>query len=41
MIGPIKTVGIYVEDQAQAIDFYVELLGFEVRRRMRMGADAE
>ena len=41
MIGPIKTVGIYVEDQAKAVDFYVDLLGFEVRRRMRMGADAE
>ena len=41
MIGPIKTVGIYVEDQARAIEFYVGILGFEVRRRMQMGADAE
>ena len=41
MFGAIKTVGVYVEDQAKAIDFYVEVLGFEVRRRMQMGADAE
>lgn len=41
MIGPIKTVGIYVEDQPKAVDFYVDVLGFEVRRRMKMGADAE
>ena len=41
MIGPIKTVGIYVADQARAIEFYVGTLGFEVRRRMSMGADAE
>ncbi|MCY4417857.1 MAG: VOC family protein [Chloroflexi bacterium] len=41
MLGAIKTVGVYVEDQAKAIDFYVEVLGFEVRRRMQMGADAE
>ncbi len=41
MIGPIKTVGIYVEDQARAIDFYTEVLGFEIRRRMWMGENAE
>ena len=41
MIEAIKTVGIYVEDQARAVDFYVDVLGFEVRRRMQMGADAE
>ena len=41
MFGAIKTVGVYVEDQAKAIDFYVGVLGFEVRRRMQMGADAE
>ena len=41
MLGPIKTVGIYVSDQAKSVDFYVNVLGFEVRRRMQMGADAE
>ena len=41
MIGPVKTVGVYVEDQAKAVEFYVDVLGFEVRRRMQMGADAE
>ena len=41
MFVAIKTVGVYVEDQAKAIDFYVGVLGFEVRRRMQMGADAE
>ena len=41
MLGPVKTIGIYVSDQEQAIDFYVEMLGFEVRRRMEMGAGAE
>ena len=41
MLGPIKTVGIYVSDQAKAVDFYVNVLGFEVRRRMEMGAGAE
>ena len=41
MFGPIKTVGIYVSDQGRAVDFYVDALGFEVRRRMEMGANAE
>ena len=41
MIGAIKTVGVYVEDQAKAVEFYVDVLGFEVRRRMQMGANAE
>ena len=31
MIGPIKTVAVYVEDQQKALDFYTELRGFEVR----------
>ena len=38
MFGPMKTVGIYVSDQEKAVDFYVATLGFEVRRRMQMGA---
>ncbi len=41
MFGPMKTVGIYVSDQEKAVDFYVAKLGFEVRRRMQMGAEAE
>jgi lactoylglutathione lyase len=39
MIGPIKTVGIYVEDQPKAIRFYVEKLGFEIRRETPMGPE--
>jgi len=30
VIGPIKTVGIYVEDPAAALRFYVDTLGFDV-----------
>ena len=41
MIGPVKTVGIYVSDQVASVDFYVNVLGFEVRRRMQMGSTAE
>lgn len=41
MLGPIKTVGIYVEDQQRSVEFYVQKMEFEVRRRMPMGADAE
>ena len=41
MLGSIKTVGVYVSDQAKSVDFYVNVLGFEVRRRMQMGASAE
>ena len=41
MIGPLKTVGVYVSDQEKAVDFYVHKLEFEVRRRIFMGADAE
>ena len=37
MFGPIKTVGVYVEDQGRATDFYTAKLGFEIRRRMPMG----
>lgn len=40
MLGPVKTVGIYVSNQEEAIRFYVRTLGFEVRRRMEMGGDA-
>ena len=40
MIGPIKTVAVYVEDQARAEAFYTGPLGFVVRRRVAMGAEA-
>jgi catechol 2,3-dioxygenase-like lactoylglutathione lyase family enzyme len=33
MIGPIKTVAVYVEDQERAEAFYTGPLGFVVRRR--------
>ncbi len=39
-IGPIKTVSVYVDDQERAAAFYVEKLGFEVRRRLPMGPNA-
>ena len=41
MLGPVKTIGIYVSDQEKSVEFYVNVLGFEVRRRMQMGAGAE
>ena len=41
MIGPIKTVGIYVEDQQKALEFYTSKLGFELRRSMPMGPNAQ
>lgn len=41
MVGSVKTVGIHVTDQERSVDFYVSLFGFEVRRRMPMGAGAE
>ena len=37
MIGPIKTVSVYVEDQERALAFYTEKLGFEARRTQAMG----
>jgi lactoylglutathione lyase len=40
MIGPIKTVGVYVEDQAKALEFYTQKLGFVVRRSIPMGPTA-
>ena len=40
MIGPIKTVGIYVRDQERAVEFYTQKLGFEVRRTLSMGPEA-
>ena len=40
MLGPIKTVGIYVEDQERSIDFYTGKLEFQIRRSMPMGPQA-
>jgi predicted enzyme related to lactoylglutathione lyase len=37
MIEHIKAVAVYVEDQGQALDFYTQQLGFEVRRNEPMG----
>jgi predicted enzyme related to lactoylglutathione lyase len=41
MIGPIKTVGIYVDDQPKAVEFYTQKLGFEIRRSIPMGPHAQ
>jgi lactoylglutathione lyase len=41
MLGPIKTVGIYVEDQEKAVEFYTQKLGFEIRRSQPMGRHAK
>lgn len=40
MIGPIKTVAVYVADQEKALAFYTETLGFVVRRKIPMGPAA-
>jgi predicted enzyme related to lactoylglutathione lyase len=40
MIGPIKTVGIYVDDQPKAQAFWTQKLGFVVRRSIPMGPQA-
>lgn len=40
MIGPIKTVGVYVADQDKAVAFYAEKLGFVLRRSLPMGPHA-
>lgn len=37
MIAHLNTVTLYVSDQAKARAFYVDLLGFEVRREADMG----
>lgn len=40
MITHIKTVAVYVEDQARALDFYTTKLGFEIRRTEPMRPQA-
>jgi predicted enzyme related to lactoylglutathione lyase len=37
--GPIKTIGIYVEDQKRSIEFYTKRLGFTLRRSLPMTPD--
>ncbi len=37
MIQRVATVAVYVEDQDKALEFWRELVGFEVRRRESMG----
>ena len=39
MIANIKTVAVYVSDQKEALRFYTEKLGFEVRRTESIGRD--
>lgn len=41
MVGPIKTVTVYVNDQQKALEFYTQKLGFEVRRSLPMGPNAQ
>jgi len=40
VIGPIKTVGVYVSDSEASLDFYTRVLEFIVRRRVSAGPDA-
>jgi lactoylglutathione lyase len=40
MITKAGTVGIYVSDQDRALDFYVNVLGFEKRIDEPMSAEA-
>jgi predicted enzyme related to lactoylglutathione lyase len=37
MIGPIKTVSVYVQDRSNAVEFYSQRLGFASRRTASMG----
>src|SRR2546430_11206059 len=39
MIGPIKTVGVYVEDQNRSLEFFTHKLGFTLRRKIPMGPE--
>src|SRR5438128_1702277 len=40
MIGPLKNVTLFVEDQKNAVEFYVRKLDFTVRRATPMSMDA-
>jgi lactoylglutathione lyase len=37
LLGPIKTITVYVENQARAEKFYTEQLGCEIRRKQSLG----
>jgi lactoylglutathione lyase len=37
MINFIQTIAVYIESQQQALEFYTQKLGFEVRRNESMG----
>ncbi len=37
----MKTVGVYIENQDAALDFYRDKLGFELRRRLSMGTGGD
>jgi len=41
MIGPIKTVGVYVENQQSSLEFWTRKIGFVVRRTLPMGPGAQ
>jgi lactoylglutathione lyase len=40
-LGPIKTIGVYVSDQAKAVEFYTKRLGFVLRRELPMGPNGK
>lgn len=40
MLGSLKTIGLYVEDQDRSLSFYESTLGFEVRRKLPMAEGA-
>jgi predicted enzyme related to lactoylglutathione lyase len=40
MIGPIKTVAVYVSNQAVAQAFWVDKLGFKIRKELAMTPEA-
>lgn len=39
MISQIGTVAVYVENQLEAVKFWTEQVGFEIRMNMPMGPD--
>jgi lactoylglutathione lyase len=41
MFGPIKTVTVYVDNQSNAVEFYTQKLGFQVRRQQSMGPSGD
>jgi lactoylglutathione lyase len=40
-ITAVRTASVYVSDQAKAIDFYTNTLGFALKAKMPMSAEAE